>query len=112
MRIFRSFVVLGIVLLHVSSCRDNSKTQSGKFPTSYKLDGTDTINFTDNNGLKQGRWIVFYNATSKSDSLNQKLISEDGIYKDNKKHGLWKYYNLDGSLKNSIEYKDDAPASK
>jgi hypothetical protein len=90
-------------------------------PSSYEIDvtGHDTINWTDNNGLRQGRWIVRDlvipggkrpNETKEEmASRAQRVKFEEGRYKDGKKQGVWKYYNQDGTTKETIEYKDDIP---
>ncbi len=41
----------------------------------------DTINITDANGLKQGLWIID----------NKTNMVEEGIYKDNKREGVWRF---------------------
>ena len=53
----------------------------------------DTLNCTDINGLKQGKWI----------NRNPKLrgepgYDEEGEYKNNRKEGMWRTYNLMGDL--------------
>ena len=32
---------------------------------------------------------------------------EEGYYRCNKRTGFWKFYNNDGTLKDSVEYKND-----
>lgn len=48
-----------------------------------------SINFTDKTGFKQGLWMEFHN------NLN---VKSEGPYKDNLKHGFWKYYKPNGNL--------------
>lgn len=45
--------------------------------------------------VKCGMWINYYE--------NNKIESE-GLYKNNKKYGLWKYYNKDGILIKECKY--------
>lgn len=69
-------------------------------------------------GKKQGKWGVYKDIIPKSsilpsdnsNTLQAKIVRrtlEEGLYKDNKKTGYWKYYNEeDGSLKDSVLYAD------
>lgn len=128
MKTLKSILALTITLLFIQSCGQKNSIdkkdivyqggQSGL--SSYEINGRDTINVTDNSGFKQGHWVVFGfvipggkrpNET-KEEMANraQHVMLEEGMYKDNKKQGTWKYYNQDGTLKNTIEYKDDVPA--
>jgi hypothetical protein len=51
----------------------------------------DTLNRMDQNNLKQGRWVT------RVESLRgEPGYEEEGIYKDGKKEGLWRTYNLMG----------------
>jgi antitoxin component YwqK of YwqJK toxin-antitoxin module len=61
---------------------------------SFKLnkDG-DTINIVDNAGLKQGRWILH-----KDEVRGEAGYEEEGIYKNDKREGIWRQYNLVGDL--------------
>lgn len=77
----------------------------------------DTFNLTYD-GQKQGKWVVYKDIIPKSSILpsdNSKALQgkivrrtfEEGLYKDNKKTGYWKYYNEeDGSLKDSVLYSE------
>jgi len=60
----------------------------------------DTLNRVDANGLKQGRWV------SHIDALRgEPGYEEEGIYKDGKKEGTWRAYNLQGDLTAIENYK-------
>jgi antitoxin component YwqK of YwqJK toxin-antitoxin module len=61
---------------------------------------TDTINKTDEQGFKQGYWIVVNEESGNDCPPNQKL--EEGRYINNRKTGEWRYYYCSGKLK-SIE---------
>lgn len=53
----------------------------------------DTLNRTDGKGLKQGKWI------NHVDELRgEPGYEEEGEYKDGRKEGLWRRYDLDGDL--------------
>lgn len=75
---------------------------------SFEVTGKDTINFTDANGKKQGKWILFgHNKPGKCHQPNQKI--EEGRYKDNKRVGVWKEYHCNNNLKSSITYVNGHP---
>ena len=61
---------------------------------SYKLNAEgDTLNAIDNSGLKQGKWV------NHIDELRgEPGYEEEGIYKKDKKEGIWRLYNLTGDL--------------
>ncbi len=54
-----------------------------------------SINRIDENGDKQGEWIIKYKNNS---------IKEKGVYKNNKKKGLWISYFTNGNIKSKITY--------
>ena len=60
----------------------------------------DTLNRVDQNGLKQGRWV------SHVDALRgEPGYEEEGVYKDDKKDGVWRRYSLEGDLVAIENYK-------
>ena len=68
----------------------------------------DTINRTDNEGKKQGKWILL--GKSKFESCYpQNAIVEEGFYIDNKKTGIWKDYHCNGNLRTKITYQNGRP---
>ena len=75
---------------------------------SYELMGTDTLNLTDAGGKKQGKWVKFgrYNNVVCG-STSQKV--EEGLYKDNKKEGIWTDYFCSGNLRNKTTYTNGRP---
>lgn len=87
----------------------------------------DTIN-KYYHGVKQGHFVLFdtdvQRNTNYTKSPPDAVITEvnkqnsltspgkpleEGDYKDDKKQGVWVYYNADGTIKTKIEYKDDVP---
>ena len=61
---------------------------------SYKLAANkDTINVVDRNDLKQGKWVV-----KMPGVRGEPGFEEEGVYKDGKKEGVWRVYNLMGDL--------------
>jgi len=60
----------------------------------------DTLNCTDNNNLKQGKWVIH------SDGVRgEPGYEEEGVFKDGKKEGPWRSYNLMGDLLSIENYK-------
>ncbi len=61
---------------------------------SYKLSPKgDTLNCIDRNDLKQGKWV------NRFDNVRgEPGYEEEGIFKDGKKEGVWRLYNLMGDL--------------
>lgn len=60
----------------------------------------DTLNCTDNNDLKQGRWVMHVEPLRGEPGYEQ-----EGFYKDGKKDGVWRSYNLMGDLMSAENYK-------
>ncbi len=56
--------------------------------------------------IKDGHWIVF-GLTKNTDKKVSRVKLEEGYYRKNKKVGFWKIYNEGGTLKDSIEYKNN-----
>lgn len=65
-----------------------------------KVHNGETINVTDANKKKQGKWVIFDKAGKKTD---------EGNYKDNKKEGIWKGYYTSGKIKHEITYVGNRP---
>lgn len=90
---------------------------------SYELSGPagkDTVNLIYD-GKKEGHWVVKEHVKTLvslcKDSTHQEAnkhaynktffcVTEEGYYKNNLKEGLWLYYNTDGSVKDSVVYKN------
>jgi len=53
----------------------------------------DTLNCVDQADLKQGKWVVRYDEVR-----GEPGYEEEGIYKDGKREGAWRRYNLQGDL--------------
>jgi len=66
---------------------------------SFKLNADgDTLNAIDNNNLKQGKWVVHVEPLR-----GEPGYEEEGIFKNDKKEGLWRKYSLVGDLI-AVEY--------
>jgi antitoxin component YwqK of YwqJK toxin-antitoxin module len=61
----------------------------------------DTINLVDENGFKQGSWLIF---RADTDQIKQK-----GKYINNKKSGLWITYHKNGTVKSEIHHVNNIP---
>ena len=81
-----------------------SKSQSYELAAPHK----DTINMTDVNGKKQGQWIIFGRHAPSADYKPNQKISE-GIYKDNRKTGVWIDYYPSGNIKNKVTFVEGRP---
>jgi antitoxin component YwqK of YwqJK toxin-antitoxin module len=67
----------------------------------YKLDANhDTINCTDYQNYKQGKWV-----TRVVDNHGEPGYQDEGRYKDDKKEGEWITYNLMGDVIAEENYK-------
>ena len=53
----------------------------------------DTINAIDYNNLKQGKWVI-----SVPELRGEPGYEEEGIFKNGKKEGIWRRYNLTSDL--------------
>ena len=63
-------------------------------PKSFKLNHEgDTLNLVDNKGLKQGKWVMTYPELRGNPGYD-----EEGIYKNDQKHGYWRKYSKEGDL--------------
>jgi antitoxin component YwqK of YwqJK toxin-antitoxin module len=65
---------------------------------------SDTTNFTDPNGLKQGHWLI-YGKDDKSVTGYQPTDKvREGDYKDNRKSGVWVTYWPNGNKKSEVTF--------
>lgn len=60
----------------------------------------DTLNGVDLKGQKQGKWVNHYD-----EIRGEPGYEEEGVYKDNRKEGTWRLYNLQGDLIGLETYK-------
>ena len=86
------YIVLGTIFFSLQSF--------GQCKT-YQLDAKkDTINCTDFQDMKQGKWV-----TRVVNNHGEPGYQEEGYYKDNKKEGEWTRYNLMGDVIAQENYK-------
>ena len=76
-------------------------------PTFEIVEG-DTINFIDENNLKQGFWKIF-GSMKKLPDYEPDQVVEQGGYKDSRKQGLWSTFFPSGKTKSEIEYVNSRP---
>lgn len=77
----------------------------------YSLYLGDTINATDINKQKQGRWIYF--AKDLKDvhygEFKENQVITEGLYKNDKKVGVWLTYHPNGKVQSEFLYNDEQP---
>ena len=67
----------------------------------YKIsDKGDTINAIDKKDMKQGKWVVHIDEVR-----GEPGYEEEGVYKNDKKEGIWRLYNLTGDIIGVENYK-------
>lgn len=72
------------------------------------IDTAGEFNRIDDNGLRQGYWIIKgYMIDEPGYSANATV--EEGHYINNNKEGLWKKYYPSGQLRNEITFRGDVP---
>lgn len=87
------FLLLPLLLFSVNFLHAQCKT--------FKLSSNgDTLNCTDTKGLKQGKWII---TTPKL--RGEPGFESEGIFKNDKKEGVWRSFNLMGDLLAQENYK-------
>jgi hypothetical protein len=124
MKTFKLFTLGTIVFFFIQACSDKPKTETaekmgrGCFDI-YELnvlDNHDTINRQYGDGTKEGHWIIYAWIDPKEKAVGENNPGRskitEGYYKDNKKEGFWKSFNKDGTLNDSVEYKNDFPVRK
>jgi hypothetical protein len=83
------------------------------------LENGDTVNrIYGKEKVKDGRWITFVmidqqeKQTDKATAGAAVMVRtkmEEGRYRQNKRQGYWKLYNRYGTVRDSVEYKNDVP---
>lgn len=81
-----------------------------QFAQSYEVipNTKDTINFIDELGKKQGKWVLFgKHKPNTCYAPSQK--AEEGAYKENRKTGIWMEYFCNGNTKNKVTFVNGRP---
>lgn len=134
MKTLKLFTFGTIAIFLLQACNDSPKTVR-EYLAPVETNGNliyngDTIN-RQYNGIRQGHFVLFENVVQRDSALSKNSLGavntevnkqntmlsfgrplEEGYYKDGKRQGTWTYYNPDGSIKNTVEYKDDLPDKK
>ena len=79
------------------------------FATTFVFSQKDTINVTDTNGMRQGKWTLL-GADVPEFGIESGSIAETGEYKNNQKVGPWIRYNKTGTLPLSLIIYEFNPA--
>lgn len=75
---------------------------------SFELLNRDTINLTDAQGKRQGKWII-YGKMKNLPNFPPEAKVEEGKYLDSRKTGPWKEYYANGNVKNKITFENNRP---
>ncbi|MEO6232066.1 MAG: hypothetical protein ABJB11_12705 [Ferruginibacter sp.] len=79
-------LIVGLLLFFTTKGQAQYKT--------YSLSPTgDTLNAVDNKGLKQGKWVI-----KVAPLRGEPGYEEEGIFKNDKKDGVWRRYNTTGDI--------------
>jgi hypothetical protein len=78
------------ILICLSFFIVGAEAQYKEFKISVK---GDTINIVDKKGLKQGKWV-----TTVAELRGEPGYDEEGVYKDDKKEGIWRKYTPTGDM--------------
>lgn len=72
------------------------------------VNGKDSINRSDENGRRQGKWVVYGKSRpGECWAADQKV--EEGRYADNKKTGIWFEYYCNGKVKARVTFVNGRP---
>lgn len=97
----------------LSSSIDGATISQKGCLASYETVNGERINKIYGGDIKDGHWIHYeFVIPTAKENTNKKVVRakiEEGYYKENKKEGFWKFYNKGGTLKDSVEYKNDVP---
>lgn len=74
----------------------------------YEILNGDTVNYTDENNLKQGFWKIFGRMAQLPDYQPEQVV-EQGEYQNSRKQGIWKKFFPNGKTKSEIAYVNSRP---
>lgn len=74
----------------------------------FELNGKDTINLTDANGKRQGKWIVTNKLLNRPCYTPEQKV-EEGVYADGRKTGIWTEYYCNNNMKSKITFENNRP---
>ncbi|MBK7311017.1 MAG: hypothetical protein IPI93_09545 [Sphingobacteriaceae bacterium] len=68
----------------------------------------DTINFIDQVGKKQGKWVLM-GKHKPGNCFKPEQKAEEGAYKENRKVGKWNEFYCNGNKKNDLTFQNGRP---
>lgn len=74
----------------------------------FEIHNGDTINYIDDNNLKQGFWKIFGRMKKLPDYQPDQVV-EQGEYENSRKQGIWKMFYPNGKTKSEIAYVNSRP---
>jgi antitoxin component YwqK of YwqJK toxin-antitoxin module len=74
----------------------------------FEIHNGDTINYIDENNLKQGFWKIFGRMKKLPDYQPDQVV-EQGEYENSRKQGIWKKFFPNGKTKSEIAYVNSRP---
>jgi antitoxin component YwqK of YwqJK toxin-antitoxin module len=74
----------------------------------FEIHNGDTINYIDENNLKQGFWKIFGRMKKLPDYQPDQVV-EQGDYENSRKQGIWKMFYPNGKTKSEIAYVNSRP---
>lgn len=80
----------------------------GQSLPNYEIVEGDTINYTDENNLKQGFWKIF-GKMKRLPGYEPDQVIEQGHFNNSRKNGLWTKFFPSGKTKSEIEYANSRP---
>lgn len=80
----------------------------GQSLPAFEIVEGDTINYIDENNLKQGFWKIF-GRMKRLPGYEPDQVIEQGNYKNSRKQGLWTKFFPSGKTKSEIEYLNSRP---
>jgi antitoxin component YwqK of YwqJK toxin-antitoxin module len=69
---------------------------------------TDSLNYIDGAGKRQGKWIIYGRMQQDRSYANESKV-EEGVYRESLKTGLWMAYFPDGKKKTEFVYVNNRP---
>ena len=100
----KNFTKLLITTAFLSTTLSHSQAQTWEFIPNT----TDTINYVDVVGRKQGKWIL-YGKHKQNNCYAPTQKVEEGLYKENRKVGTWMEYFCNGNTKTKVTFVNGRP---
>jgi len=75
---------------------------------SFVLKGKDTVNLVDDQGKRQGKWVLTGKLLNLPEYAPDATV-EEGKYMNSLKVGIWKHYFPNGNLQNKLTFENNRP---